>query len=70
MQKKGKIKYTDLEKAYGYIVAEDTDDPTETILFELEDVEVAVEELVPGKKVVFEVEDSVRATQAKQVRTA
>jgi cold shock CspA family protein len=69
MQKKGKIKYTDPDRAYGYIVPDDCEDPSETVLFEVEDVEEGLEDLSPGSEVVYEV-DAASKSQARQVRSA
>jgi cold shock CspA family protein len=72
-KRKGWIKYTDPEKGYGYIVSEDAKSAADAILFEQEDIESEMEDLLPGVEVVYEVEDSgaraqTQAPQAKQVR--
>jgi cold shock CspA family protein len=67
-KKRGKIKYADPERGYGYILAEDTDDPTKTIIFEAKDAESEIEEFVEGTEVLFEVEED--AAKATSVKTA
>lgn len=69
MQKKGKIKFTDPDSGYGYILADDADGPSSTTLFEDKDAQSAIDALVPGADVVFEVEspESNRATQVRAV---
>ena len=69
MRKNGKIKYTDPDMAYGYIVPDRSDDPWETVLFEVADVEEGLEGLSQGSAVTYEVEEA-SETQAKQVRSA
>ncbi len=66
---KGKVKYTDPDKSYGYIIEEGSQDPSETILFELDDVEEGPETLAPGSDVEFDV-DEAPESQARQVRPA
>ena len=70
MQKKGKIKFADHLKGYGYILSDDATDPTETVLFEAGDSSSDIEALVPGTDVTFEVDQAQTASQATNVQMA
>jgi cold shock CspA family protein len=67
VKKRGKIKFFDPEQGYGYILREEADDPAQTIPFEAKDVTTEIEELVPGTEVVFEIDETGGAAQARKV---
>lgn len=50
---RGKVKYTDHSRGYGYIVPDEADDPRESIYFDVDDVATRFEELAPGTTVDF-----------------
>jgi len=70
VKKKGKVKFTDHAKGYGYILSEDASDPAETLLFEAGDVSSEIDGLVPGTDVTFEVHPTGSASQARHVERA
>ena len=70
MQKRGKIKYADPVKGYGYILAEDAKSPSDTTFFHLIDTEDDIDSLVAGDDVVFEEDAKPKARQATQVKRA
>jgi cold shock CspA family protein len=70
VQKKGKIKFADYSKGYGYILSNDATDPTETFLFKAGDLSVDIEACVPGTDVIFEVDRAQTASHATNVQMA
>jgi len=70
VKKKGRIKFSDEERGYGYILADDASTPAETTLFMTKDVSPALEALTPGTEVVFEVEPDEPSAPAREVDTA
>jgi cold shock CspA family protein len=70
VKKQGKIKYSDPEKGYGYILADDAKGPADTTLFEVENAAEDITELSPGTSVVFEVDGDDPAEAARQVQKA
>ncbi|HLM20127.1 MAG TPA: hypothetical protein VK390_01215 [Propionibacteriaceae bacterium] len=68
VKKKGKIKFSDPAKGYGYVLPEDATDPAQAIPFEAENVTTEIEELVPGTEVVYDVDEG--GTQATNVEMA
>ena len=63
----GKIKFTDYDKGYGYILSDDADSPTDTVLFKLADPSSAMP-LTVGSDVTFDTDSAV--THAHNVRVA
>lgn len=68
-KKNGRIKYADPESGYGYILAEDAADASDTVLFDISDVAPNVE-LEPGSEVRFELDPTSKAAKATSVETA
>ena len=68
MTKRGKIKYADTAKGYGYILADDASNPSETILFKTVDSDARDEDLDAGTSVVFEYEPRSSRTRATNVK--
>jgi cold shock CspA family protein len=50
---RGKIKFTDFDKGYGYILSDDATSPSDTVLFELSDPSYA-KLLKVGSDVTFD----------------
>jgi cold shock CspA family protein len=67
--KSGTIKYADPDSGYGYILADDASDASDTVLFELVDVAPNVE-LEPGSGVEFELDPESSAAKATRIETA
>ncbi len=70
MKKKGKVKFADHSKGYGYILSDDAVSPTETLLFEVEDLSSEFDAIVPGTTVIFEVDEKNAASQARNIEMA
>lgn len=68
MTKKGKIKYADPVKGYGYILAEDAKDAADTTFFKLDDAADNAELLVSGEDVEFEEDFAPNVKQATKVK--
>ncbi len=70
MTKKGRIKYSDPDKGYGYIVADDAKDATETIVFHADDDTIEFESFVSGTTVEFDLDQTDGAPSARNIRMA
>jgi cold shock CspA family protein len=68
-KKIGRIKYADPESGYGYILAKDAADASDTVLFDISDVAPNVE-LEPGSEVRFELDPTSKAPKATSVESA
>lgn len=68
-KKNGRIKYADPGSGYGYILAEDAADASDTVLFDISDVAPNVG-LEPGSEVRFELDPASNAAKASCVETA
>jgi cold shock CspA family protein len=70
-RKKGRVKFADPDKGYGYIIAEDAADASDTTLFDMKDVDAEIIEVRPGLEVEFEIEpDSEDLLHATNIRTS